>query len=624
MDKWLTTGSLKRKNTDVSSATSKHDTEKPQNKPKRRKYSSDYLALGFTYVGAENEQLPLCVVCSEILSNEALKPIKLRRHLETKHSEYASKPIEFFENKLKEYQSRKKTLETAFSGNDNSKAVEASYRVAKLIAKAGKPHTIGETLILPAAKEMVGVMCGEKARKQLNLISLSDNTVERRINEMADDITQKLVKNIRESPFYALQLDESTDIANLSNLLAFVRYVHNGELQEDFLFCKPLPAQSTAQAIFDILNAFIVSNGIDWSKCVGLSTDGARAMVGHRNGVVARVKTAAPLMSSVHCSLHREALATKKMPTDLRCVLDEAVKIVNFIKTRPLQSRLFRLLCEEMGSDHVQLLLHTEVRWLSRGRVLTRLFELRNEARIFLSDSNFPLSDRLSDFEWLAKLSYLSDIFNHLNGVNLSLQGKSVTAFQVQNKIEATIKKLDIWAGRIRKSNSESFENLSHLLTEEAMSLPTLVKKLIEEHLQGLKSQLRDYFPSPDAQVAWMENPFANLCEGAVTSLSAKEHDSLIDMSCDSALKLTFSQKTLTDFWIHTFSEYPDLSDKALKFLMPFPTTYLCEAGFSALVALKTKYRNKLNIEPDLRLQLSSLQPDIQRLVNAKQHQPSH
>lgn len=129
---------------------------------------------------------------------------------------------------------------------------------------------------------MVGVMCGEKASKQLNLISLSDNTVERRINEMADDIIQKLVKNIRESPFYALQFEESTDIANLSNQPK-VRYVHNGELQEDFLFCKSLPTQSTAEAIFDILKAFIVSNGIDWSKCVGLSTDGARAMVGHRN-----------------------------------------------------------------------------------------------------------------------------------------------------------------------------------------------------------------------------------------------------------------------------------------------------------------------------------------------------
>ncbi|XP_058261614.1 zinc finger BED domain-containing protein 5-like isoform X2 [Hemibagrus wyckioides] len=371
--------------------------------------------------------------------------------------------LSFLRTNLKSTKARKKL----HSGNDNSKAVEVSYRAAKLIAKAGKLHTIGESLILPAAKEMVGVMCGEKARKQLNLISLSDNTVERRINEMADDITQKLVKHIRESPFYALQWDESSDIANLSNLLAFVRYVHNGELQEEFLFCKPLPAQTTAEAIFDILNAFIDSNGIDWSKCVGLSTDGARAMVGHRNGVAARVKTVAPLMSSVHCSLHREALATKKMPTDLRCVLDEAVKIVNFIKTRPLQSRLFRLLCEEMGSDHVQLLLHTEVRWLSRGRGLTRFFESRNEVGIFLSDSNFPLSDRLSDFEWFAKLSYLSDIYNHLNGVNLSLQGKSVTAFQVQNKIEATIKKLDIWAGRICKNQNPNRLRICHIFCQK-------------------------------------------------------------------------------------------------------------------------------------------------------------
>lgn len=69
MDKWLSTGSLKITNADVSpSTTSKPDNEKTQNKSKR-KYSSDYLALGFTCVGAENKQLPLCVVCSEVLLN---------------------------------------------------------------------------------------------------------------------------------------------------------------------------------------------------------------------------------------------------------------------------------------------------------------------------------------------------------------------------------------------------------------------------------------------------------------------------------------------------------------------------------------------------------------------------
>lgn len=48
--------------------------------------------------------------------------------------------------------------------------------------------------------------------------------------------------------------------------------------------------------------------------------------------------------------------------------------------------------------------------------------------------------------------------------------------------------------------------------------------------------------------------------------------------------------------------------------LMPFATTYLCETGFSALVALKTKYRNKLDVGPDLRLKLTSIQPDIKTL----------
>lgn len=119
MDKWLSTGSLKRTNADVSPSTSKPDTEKTQNKSKR-KYSGDYL--GFICVGAKNKQLPLCVVFSEILLNEALKMSKLRRHLETTHGEYVSKPIEF-ENKLNEYQRRKKNIETSFSGNDNCKAV---------------------------------------------------------------------------------------------------------------------------------------------------------------------------------------------------------------------------------------------------------------------------------------------------------------------------------------------------------------------------------------------------------------------------------------------------------------------------------------------------------------------
>lgn len=94
-----------------------------------------------------------------------------------------------------------------------------------------------------------------------------------------------LVSRIRASRFYALQI-ESTDISSLANLLAFVRYEHDGEIHEDVLFCKHLPSHTTAETIFETLNGFMVSNKIDWTKCVGLSTDRARAMVGRLTGEI--------------------------------------------------------------------------------------------------------------------------------------------------------------------------------------------------------------------------------------------------------------------------------------------------------------------------------------------------
>ena len=67
----------------------------------------------------------------------------------------------------------------------------------------------------------------------------------------------------------------------------------------------------------------------------------------------------------------------KTLPDDGKSVLDRAVKLVNFIKVRSLKSRIFKNLCKEMGAEHTGLLLHSEVRWLSRGRVLLRIYEFK-------------------------------------------------------------------------------------------------------------------------------------------------------------------------------------------------------------------------------------------------------
>ncbi|XP_064414928.1 zinc finger BED domain-containing protein 5-like [Latimeria chalumnae] len=251
------------------------------------------------------------------------------------------------------------------------KATEASYLVSLRIAKAGKPHNIGEKLLLPAAKDMCMVMIGEKAASQLDMVPLSNDTVSRRIAEMAADVKEQLLE----------------------------------KLKEEFLFCHPLPTRATGKELFKLLNSFVQDTGLDWGCCFGICSDGAWSMTGWHSGLVTRVQKVASIAAWNHCMIHRQALAVKKMPEELSDVLSVAVKVVNFIKSQPVNSRIFAILCEEMGTNAKHLLLHAEVRWLSRGKVLTRLCELCEEVRIFLADNNSPLEFRRFPFILLRALT---------------------------------------------------------------------------------------------------------------------------------------------------------------------------------------------------------------------------
>lgn len=532
----------------------------------------------------------------------------------------------FFLRKRDELNHSKSTIQSC--GTPIIKAQEASYRASLRIAKAGKPHTIGEQLCLPLAKEMTRIMCGEKAAKELNLVPLSNDTVSRRIKDMANDVKKTLIERVKNSQYFAIQLDETTDVADLAYLLVYVRYENDGAAQEDFMFCQSLETRTTAEHIFQVLDTFIQENGMDWKKCVGVCSDGARAMTGRHSGVAARIREVAPEIRWTHCSIHREALAVKKMPGGLKSVLDAAVKTVNFIKARPMNARLFRVLCEEMGSEHVQLLLHTEVRWLSRGKVLSRLFELHREVQIFLHDTNFPLSDNFEDTVWLSQLAYLSDIFSRLNELNLGLQGLSINVFDVQDKINALLKKLELFEIKVNTGDVSAFPALESFLSDNDLTLDDGIRENIAAHLVSLRQQFLDYFPvMPEAEAcSWMRNPFSIDISQMSSSenLTVAEQESLIDLSCDESLKAAFRKQTLLDFWIKQHSEYPVLSDKAVRFLLPFVTTYLCEKGFSSLVVIKTKYRSRVDAEPNLRLKLTSIEPDIAGLCSQKHAHPSH
>ncbi|GFW51443.1 protein FAM200B [Trichonephila clavipes] len=170
MDKFL---SRKRTFDDNKASTSAQPSIVP--KIKSRKYSQEYLNFGFTITEANGEEKPLCVICSKILAADSMKPNKLKRHFETLH------------------------------------------------ARCKKPHTIAEELILPAAIEIVETMFGDNFAKELQSIPLSNDTVSRRIDDIAEDVEQQLFGKLRDK-LSSIQLDEATDSNKDAHFIAYVRF----------------------------------------------------------------------------------------------------------------------------------------------------------------------------------------------------------------------------------------------------------------------------------------------------------------------------------------------------------------------------------------------------------------
>lgn len=119
-------------------------------------------------------------------------------------------------------------------------------------------------------------------------------------------------------------------------------------------------------------------------------------MTSKHNRVVSRVKVS-PSVQETHCIIHQEVLAFKRLSTELHEVLNQVIWIVNFINANPTNPYLFTALFEEMGADIVHLLLHSEVCWLSRGKVVSRVYELRREIELFLTNKQSSLAYHLQN-----------------------------------------------------------------------------------------------------------------------------------------------------------------------------------------------------------------------------------
>jgi hypothetical protein len=85
----------------------------------------------------------------------------------------------------------------------------------------------------------------------------------------------------------------------------------------------------------------------------------------------------------------------------------------------------------------------------------------------------------------------MADIFTHLYALNLSLHGGGITIFNVEDKIEAMIKRLESWARRLSRRNFDAFQNLKTFLESADEELSNEVMEFFTQHLKDLRCSFR-------------------------------------------------------------------------------------------------------------------------------------
>ncbi|XP_064108083.1 SCAN domain-containing protein 3-like [Macrobrachium nipponense] len=340
-----------------------------------------------------------------------------------------------------------------------------------------------------------------------SVISLSNSSVSRRIDEMAADVENQLLVSKLQVNDFSLQLDESTLPDNSALLMAFVRFLDVNDYDS------------------------------------------------------------------------RECFFALKLTTDTKgesCCHDW--KAVNLIKKSALRDCLFQQLCEKNNEEFERLLLHTEVRWLSKGNCLHCFVALWDSGISFLSGTK--LGQKLVDAK--SDIFYLSDIFEKLNALNKELQRNDSNLFSCKEAITACKGKLKLFWLNLGRREFAQFPSLAVISTE----LLDDDLAVYVDHLKQLHNDMETRFSDLLQMTVphWFVDPFiADASEVDVT-----QQESFIELQNNTTAQARFKCGGHQKLWMNqdVFKKYPQLWNDVKLLLLAFPTSYLVETGFSWVMYL--------------------------------------
>ena len=198
------------------------------------------------------------------------------------------------------------------------------------------------------------------------------------------------------------------------------------------------------------------------SKLSGITTDGAPSMIGRRQGLGNLLQLEANKVGNdsvmrFHCIIHQEKLCAKSLK--MQNVMSIVIKTVNFICSKGLRYREFQELLHSIDADFQDISYYTEIRWLSRGKTLKRVFELKDAIQAFLKTTGNPIAE-FNDEKCIENFAFLVDITTHVNELNSRLQRKGQLIHSMFDHVNAFAMKLTLWEKQMKNKNFVHFPTL--------------------------------------------------------------------------------------------------------------------------------------------------------------------
>ena len=140
---------------------------------------------------------------------------------------------------------------------------------------------------------------------------------------------------------------------------------------------ESLRGNTQGEDIFEAVKKSCLESDLNMTCLRGICTDGVPAMLGRKQGFVARLTEYVTEdynnkhVTSRHCIIHQEALCAKT--TDFRETLSQVKQIFICIWSNALRHQQFRT----MFYDSEDVLYYVPVRWLSQGEAACRVLNLR-------------------------------------------------------------------------------------------------------------------------------------------------------------------------------------------------------------------------------------------------------